>query len=311
MANRVKISSIGAAGFAHDGSDDWQALVERMKSYWRGQFAQVLPDRPDLIVVPEACDRSNGMDNDEKAAYYAVRGDQIRDLFVETARENHCYMAYSAARRLPDGTWRNSTQIIDRQGEVVGVYSKNHLVVGELGEDGRCGKDAPLIQCDFGTVGCAICFDLNFDPIRLKYVEQRPDLILFSSMYHGGLMQAYWAYSCRAHFVGSIHGLPNAIISPVGETLASSTNYRNYVTAAVNLDCAVAHLDFNGPKFSAMRKKYGPKVRVHDPGFLGSVLISSETDELTVQDLIEEFEIELLDDYWARSLADQARRVEA
>lgn len=311
MANYVKISSVGAGGLAYDGSTDWQGLVDRMKGYWTGQFAQVLPDRPDLIVVPEACDRYGGMDNSARAAYYEARGTQVLDVFAQTARENHCYVAYSAARELSDGTWRNSTQLIDRAGQVVGIYNKNHLVIGELSETGRCGGEAPLIHCDFGTVGCAICFDLNFDPIRLQYVRQRPDLILFCSMYHGGLMQQYWAYSCRAHFVGCIHGVQNNIISPVGETVASSTNYFHYVTSTVNLDCAVAHLDFNGGKFRAMREKYGAKVRVHDPGFLGSVLISSETEELTIDDLVAEFEIELLDDYWDRSLADQARRVEA
>jgi len=36
-----------------------------------------------------------------------------------------------------------------------------------------------------------------------------------------------------------------------------------------------------------MKRKHGPKVRIHDPGFLGSVLISSETDEFTIQDLCE------------------------
>ena len=310
MANYVKISSIGAAYPAYDGSRDWQGLVDRMKGHWEGQFAQVLPEQPDLIVVPEACDRYNGMDDDARAAYFEARGSQVLELFARTARDNHCYVAYSAARGLADGTWRNSTQIIDRKGEIAGIYNKNHLVIGELSDSGRCGKEGPLISCDFGTVGCAICFDLNFDPIRLQYVRRRPDLILFCSMYHGGLMQQYWAYSCRAHFVGCIHGVQNNIISPVGEVIASSTNYFHYVTATVNLDCAVAHLDFNGGKFRAMREKYGPKVRVHDPGFLGSVLISSETDELTVDDLVAEFEIELLDDYWTRSLADRARRVE-
>jgi len=310
MANYVKISSIGAAGLPYDGSEDWRALVDGMKAYWRGQFELVLPEKPDLIVVPEACDRYNGMNDQARAAYYAARGEQIRDLFAETARKNNCYVAYSAARPLPDGTWRNSTQILDRQGEIAGIYNKNHLVVTELVENGLCGKEAPLIQCDFGTIGCAICFDLNFEQIRLAYVRQRPDLILFCSMYHGGLMQAYWAYSCRAHFVGCIHGLPNAIISPVGETIAQSTNYFRHVTAAVNLDCAVAHLDFNGPKFEAMRRKYGPKVRVHDPGHLGAVLVSSETEAFTVADLVAEFEIELLDAYWTRSLADREQRLE-
>jgi hypothetical protein len=152
-------------------------------------------------------------------------------------------------------------------------------------------------------VGCAICFDLNFDPLRQQYVRARPDLILFASMYHGGLMQSYWAYSCRAHLATAICGMPSGVVSPVGEPLAMSTNYFDYVTVEVNQDCAVAHLDFNWDRFAALRAKYGPQVTVHDPGFLGSVLLASESPERRIGELVAEFGIELLSDYMARSAA--------
>jgi hypothetical protein len=225
------------------------------------------------------------------------------EMFSHIAKENNCYIGYSAARELDDGTWRNSTQIVDRKGEVAGIYNKNHVVIEETTQAGiLCGKEAPLIECDFGTVGCAICFDLNFDELRQRYVKSRPDIILFSSMYHGGLMQEYWAYSCRAHFVGALHNLRSSILSPVGTELAHTTNYMDYVTHAINLDCEVVHLDYNWEKLDAAKAKYGDKVKVFDPGHLGSVLISSESDEFSVKDIIEEFEIEILDKYMARAL---------
>ena len=224
-------------------------------------------------------------------------------FFSKKAKENNCYIAYSAAFQVADGTFRNCTQLIDREGEVAGIYNKNHLVIEETTENGiLCGKNADLIETDFGTVACAICFDLNFDELRLKYFAKKPDLILFSSMYHGGLMQSYWAYSCRAHFVGAIHNLPSAIISPTGEVLAETTNYFNHVTKVVNLDCKVVHLDYNWEKISAAKKKYGRGFTMQDPGLLGSVLLSSELENITIDDIIEEFEIEILDDYMERAL---------
>ncbi len=84
--------------------------------------------------------------------------------------------------------------------------------------------------------------------------------------------------------------------------MAESTNYFHYVTATVNLDCRVVHLDYNRERIRAMRDKYGSKVGLFDPGHLAAVLISSETEELTIDQLVAEFEIELLDDYLARSL---------
>jgi len=70
----------------------------------------------------------------------------------------------------------------------------------------------------------------------------------------------------------------------------------------VNLDCALIHLDYNWDRIRAMTDKYGPKVKLHDPGLLGAVLISSETTEFTISDMIKEFGIELLDDYFRRAL---------
>jgi hypothetical protein len=306
MARYVRISTIGAEPprFGISGKQFGTDAVNRMIRHWRGRFDQVLPEKPDLILVPEACDRFPGHSMKERLEYYRGSREGLLEFFRETAKANGCYIGYSAIRALEDGTWRNSTRIIDRGGETAGIYNKNHLVIEETTQGNiLCGKDAPVISCDFGRVACAICFDLNFDELRLKYKARKPDLILFSSMYHGGLMQAYWAYSCRAHFVSAIAGEESGIISPVGTWLARTTNYFDFVTHTVNLDCAVAHLDYNWGKLRAMNQKYGPGVRIYDPGYLGSVLISSEMEDKTAGELVAEFEIELLDEYMARALA--------
>ncbi|MFH1566414.1 MAG: carbon-nitrogen hydrolase family protein [Gemmatimonadota bacterium] len=303
MANYVRISTIGAAA-AGGNPGTGQEAVDRMIDHWRARFERVLPDAPDLVLVPECCDRYPAHTMAERRAYYAYRGHQVGDYFACVARRNNCYVAYPAVRLLPDGTWRNSVELFDRDGISLGFYNKNYPVITENAEGGiLSGAEAPIFACDFGRVGCAICFDLNFDGIRRKYVAARPDLLLFASMYHGGLMQAYWAYSCRAHLATAICGLASGVISPVGQPLAMSTNYFDFVTVDANLDCQVAHLDFNGERLRAMKERYGAGVRVLDPGYLGSVLISSETDEVTSDDLVREFGIELLDDYMARSIA--------
>ncbi len=301
----ITIATLGSSPASISSKAKPQDVVKRMISHWRGRFAQVLPDKPDLIVVPEACDRPGGFSSEVLREYYKVRKDQIREFFAETARQNNCYIVYSAYRHLPDGTGRNSSILIDRQGNIAGIYNKNHPTIGEIDKGIVCGAKAPVIECDFGRVGMAICFDLNFDEIRMKYVKAKPDLILFSSMYHGGLMQSYWAYSCRCHFVGAIagQGTRSEIRNPLGEIVASNTNYFDYAVARVNLDCELVHLDYNWGRLRNMKAKYGPKVQVSDPGYLGAVLISSEHETVSIDDMIEEFEIERLDDYFVRSLA--------
>jgi hypothetical protein len=278
-------------------------IVERMIAFWRGRFAQVLPDKPDLIVVPEACDRPRGLSDKALDAYFAARKDRIRDYFAGVAKENRCYVVYSAKRQLAGDSWRNSSVLFDRAGTAAGTYDKNHPTIGEMDAGIRAGKDAPVFECDFGRVAFAICFDLNFDVLRERYAAARPDLIIFSSMYHGGLMQSYWAYSCRAHFVGAIdRSCPSEIRSPLGEVIASTTNYFDFAVADVNLDCALVHLDYNWGRLRALKEKYGPAVTITDPGRLGAVLLASRHERVTIDEMIEEFEIERLDDYFTRAL---------
>ena len=310
MSRYVKVSAIGARPPALDHELPPQAVADEMSRHLVNEINQVLPDQPDLIVLPEMCDLPANYEYTAPIGqnYFRKRGDSILALLADLARQHHCYITCPAVRTLPDGNFRNSIQLIDRQGEVCAIYDKVHPTLWELDSCIYPGQKAVVAECDFGRVGLAICFDLNFDEFRLQYVQARPDMIAFCSMYHGGLMQNYWAYSCRAHFAGAITGTGGYIHSPVGEPIACSTNYFNYATATVNLDCRQMHTDYNMEALSAMRKKYGPQVKVSDPGYLASVLISSESDEVSIDQMVQEFGIELLDDYFTRA---RARQTEA
>lgn len=319
MARYVTVSIVAPAIAGQRDGLSAEERVQEMMRHWEGQLAPVLPEKPDIILLPEACDRYTrpGADiswSQELGEYYRVRGNRMRDFFARIARENGCYIAYSAARQLEDGSFRNSTQLLGRQGKTEAIYNKNFLTVYE-GLPGspypmQCGRSAEVFPLDFGRVGCAICFDLNFDELRRQYVEKKPELMLFSSMYHGGFMQQAWAYDTRSWFAGAVAGQDCRIINPVGEVIASSTNYFPYVTAKINLDYAVCHLDFNWDKFRAAKKKYGSALGFRDPGKIGAALLTSETEELTAADIIREFDIELLDDYFARSRRSRNERIE-
>jgi hypothetical protein len=314
MANYVKISVTGARSYSAIDDVKLEDVFRGTIKHWKDELDRLLPNEPDLIILPECCDHPRDLSESLRPDLYPARGNRIFDFFSGVAKDHNCYIAYATIRELEDGS-RNSIIIIDRQGKIAGIYNKNHVVppppgVKERTQEGLCGKDAPLIECDFGRVGCAICYDLNFNELRLKYVESRPDLLIFSSAYHGGLMQNYWAYSCRAHFASSVSDLPCSIISPVGQLIGCSTSYFHYTTTTVNLDCCIAHLDYNWDHLRAMKKKYGTKVTITDPSYLGSVLISSETQGLTAKDMAREFEIELLDDYMARALEHRRNHIE-
>lgn len=289
----VRVSTIAMPHFRV--GDDPQAEIT-------ARINMVLPDKPDLIVMPELCDRTGTTAEYAKRPFLGVP-DYIRQI----AAENNCYIAFPTITQ-PDSHWRNSTVMVDRQGNIMGAYHKTFPVISEMeNRDILPGEGPVVFDCDFGRVGCIICFDLCFQELSWQYRALEPDLMIFSSAYHGGLMQEFWAYNTLSHFVSASTALQSRILSPVGQVLAHTTNYREYVTADINLDCCAVFLGLNHDKLNNAKEKYGRKVKISDPGHLGAVLFSSETEEFSIMDIVEEFGIEPVRGYFDRVRAVRER----
>lgn len=312
MVRPVVVSTVTAAPLVLPSSADPEEILRAEIDHWDQRLEAIAPDTPDLVVLPEAADRPDKahFSSADIREYYAHRGSRMRDHLGKRAQELNCNIAYSTQRLDADAA-HNRTEYLDRSGNPAGHYDKNHLVIAENEELGlQYGTGPAVVDLDFGRVGTAICFDLNFDELRAGYAGLGVELLVFNSEYHGGLMQNYWAYDLRSYFVASIRPpAPSAIISPQGETLAETTNYFPHVSTRLNLDYCLAHLDENWEKLAALRAAYRHEVVVHDPGRLGSVLITSESESTTAREMAEEFEIELLDDYFARCRAHRTRHL--
>jgi len=311
--NKVKIVTIGGGyGVVNAGSDrsDPQKIVNRIIEFWKIEFDKVLNHKPDFIFLTETCDRPGGLRGQELDDYYRFRKNQVQDFFASVAKENRCYIAFGTIRE-ENGIWRNSCVVLDREGKEAGVYYKNYPTVYEM-PNIKPGTETLVIQCDFGRVACAICFDLNFDELRDRNVALKPDIILFPSLYHGGLEQVKWAYSCRSFFVCAYGFLTDAseIRNPFGEVVASTTSEVNHAVATINLDRKMVHSDFNSEKLMALKRKYGDAVIIHNPGRVGVQMITSEHGQVTAADMVKEFEIELLDEYFDRSKQDRMKNLE-
>ncbi|MBO5688616.1 MAG: carbon-nitrogen hydrolase family protein [Lentisphaeria bacterium] len=303
---RITVVSTGAMpsrGTGKTAEEDVQNILK----HWQEEFARMLASQPDLMVVPEVCDSPGYVNNTPpQIEYYKARGhepekNRVRALFAKTAAENNCYVVYSGMQWI-NGKIYNTLELFDRKGKSVGVYLKNYITVYEDDWGRSFGTEAPVWETDFGTVAPAICFDLNFTELLERYAAKRPKLILFASAYHGGLMQGVWAYFCRSYFVGAFGRGSNDILNPLGSNVAHSTNYFPRVTASINLDYEVVHLDENWGKLDAVKKKYGKKVTIFDPGHVGAVLLTSEMKDVSAADIVREFKIERWDEYYKRSV---------
>ncbi len=300
---RITLAAVGGPPPLFPAGAEVPTLVQGMVEHWREHISTTLPSRPDLILLPEMCDRFRATPRELLPELRWMIAQAMLPMLAATARENGCYIAYPTATQSAAGAWHNAVRLLDRHGIEKACYLKNFLVPTEI-ENGLSPGSEPLVyDCDFGRVGFAICFDLNFTELLERYRALNPDLLLFPSNYHGGLMQPYWAYQLRAHFLGCMGQatIRSTLYSPTGALLASSTNYFHHLTVGANLDCAVVHLDFHWEKLRALKAHFARDVTLSDPGELGAILITSEHPELPVTAMLEQFEIQTLDSYLARS----------
>ncbi len=305
MARYVRVTSLSISPCEISLKNKEQSISEYVIAHLEKNIERALLEKPDLLVLPEVSDRPQGLSVKECIEYYKERGDSISDYLRTKAKENNCYIMYPYVATCSDNTRRNCCELFDRNGNSIGKYIKNYPTSREIENmNVLCGDDIFVFDCDFGKVAAAICFDLNFDDFRIRMKKINPDLITFCSNFHGGILQNYFAYDTRSYLVSAIGyaRIPGTIISPVGEKIAETTTYYNYVTKDINLDYCVCHLDDNMPKINAAFKKYGKKLRLDDPGHLGAVLLSCEDEEVSMNDIIKEFDIELIDCYFERSV---------
>ena len=281
--------------------------VPKVIGYWIDAIDREIGNQPDLVVLPEVCDVVPTKDAAEKAAWIRMRGTAVLEALKGYAAKHRCYIVYSSYRERSDDRFSNSSQLIDRSGSVVACYDKVFPTVGEAG-DADCpivpGRDAVVVETDFGRVGFVICFDLNFPELRQMYAEKCPDIMCFSSYFDGDFQQRVWARECRSYVVSatSANWLEKQVVDPAGGVLCCENYYMPTFSVRLNTNCKVLHLDYNRAKFPAVVKKYGRRVTFRNAGRVGTVTLVSNDPTLPVEEIIREFALETFDDYMDRSL---------
>lgn len=304
MANRKRISVICSRTTDSKGIKSISGLKALNTDFWKSNIEKVLDSAPDIIVLPEYCDRFADYSTNQYIEYIENKG-SITEFFSSIAKEHKLQITYPGLRKLDSDKqypYRNCIRMFDETGDISHIYDKNHVIIEENLSKIGYGTNASVYVTKDMKIVFGICFDLNFDSLLAKYKIFEPDLFIFSSYYHGGLKQDQWAYTLRCHMASAISGNTGRIINPFGQIIASTTNYYDYVTAEVNLDCKVVHLDYNMEKIQQAKRKYKKKLTVHDPGNVGTVLLTCDSEEKSINEIIREFEIETYDEYLKRSI---------
>jgi predicted amidohydrolase len=221
------------------------------------------------------------------------------DRVREAARKHKLYIVWPRAEYDPSRGLRNTAILVDRGGEVVGRYDKMFPTVNEIEKGCVPGTDLPCFDTDFGRLGMLICFDLNFREVHEALARGKPDVVVFSSMYRGGLQAQALAFELGAFVVTSIATELGLIIDRCGRILKEST-YEALAVAPINTNSVALHMDFNWNKMDEMLARYG-RALTFDYHTREAFYIIESTGEKEITELIDEFKLEPEEAYWARS----------
>jgi predicted amidohydrolase len=221
------------------------------------------------------------------------------DRAREAARTHKLYLVWPRVEYSHDRGVRNTSILIDRGGEVVGRFDKMFPTPGEIGKGAIPGTSAPCFDTDFGRVGMLICFDLNFREVREELAAGKPDVVVFSSMYRGGLQAQALAFELGSFVVTSISAELGQVIDRCGRVLKEST-YETLTLASINTNSLAMHMDENWGKMDEMLAKYGPALTFDYHTREGHYVIE-HAGERDVAEIAREFGLITAEDYWARS----------
>jgi hypothetical protein len=157
-------------------------------------------------------------------------------------------------------------------------------------------------------VGLLICFDLNFPEVRDSLKAGKPDVVVFSSMYRGGLQAMALALELRSFVITSVPTELGLIIDRAGRVLKEST-YEALAVAPINTNSAALHMDFNWNKMDAMLAKYG-KTLSFDYHTREAFYIIESTDDDDIGSIVKEYQLEAADAYFDRSRSKRAAMLE-
>jgi predicted amidohydrolase len=250
--------------------------------------------KPDLVCLPEAFTTVNVEKPREETAE-SIPGPTTK-IVGKKAKEAGCYVICPIITKRKGKIW-NSAIIIDREGEVLGIYDKVHPVTSSsdymVFEKGVTpGREVPVFDLDFGRIGIQICFDLGFPESWKELSEKGARIVFWPSAYNGGFPLQVYAYLHHYYVVSSVRADKSRIIDPLGRILAETDRHVNVISREINPDFIVSHYDFNYSIPDKIMKAYPGRVIIRSHVDDAHFLVEPIDDQITVEQLQKEFGFE-------------------
>ncbi len=194
----------------------------------------------DVIALPETCRGQKGNTQE------ALDGPTLNAMSM-LAKKHNTYILCPIDRH--SGTSRlNTAVLLDRNGKVACLYNKvfPYWAEFDLHPPVDVGEEAPVYTADFGKVGLAICFDVNFPEVWKRLADQGAELVLWPSAYSAGTSLQAHAINHHYYIVSTTLTRDCLVYDITGEKMHySKSKHVNVATVSLDLDRGIYHENFN------------------------------------------------------------------
>ena len=271
-------------------------IEERINDILR-RMENVYVFEPDLICLPETF-QTSWVREERMVEDYAedeTTPGPVTSIIAEEAKKQNSYIVCPLVTK-KDGHYYNSAILINRKGEIEGVYHKAHLVPSEIEEVNLTpGTLEPLVfNTDFGKVGMQICYDANWFDCWEHLKKQGAEIICFPSQAPFINVLKHHAWINQAYIVSST-GEGSRIIDITGDEIAVSGQFERWVCDTINLEKVLIHVWPYIRKVKDIREKYRQKVKIKIYHPENWITIESRDPEVKVHEILKEFEISTFD----------------
>jgi predicted amidohydrolase len=237
-----------------------EGILDRMNDQARKKFGRGL----DLAILPEVA--VTGEITGDIVAHSVPYDGPVRATFSRKARELGCYIVVPLYL-LEDKDRKictNSAVLVDRKGEVTGVYRKLHLAVQNASdsmEGGMTpGKEAKVFDCDFGKLGVQICFDIEFDSGWEQLARQGVEVVAWPTQSPQTVHPASRAMLNHCYIVSSTWRDNASVFEPTGKIASQIRPPAQVLVDEIDLSYAILPWSPQLQQGEALKKKYGDRV---------------------------------------------------
>jgi len=255
----------------------------------------------DLIALPETLRGQNDRTQE------TLDGPTVSAL-ARLAAKHRTYIVCPIDRK--DGARRfNSAVLIDRSGRVNGVYDKLYpFWVEEFTRRPpvQPGQAVTVFPTDFGRLGLAICFDVNWTSLWQRLSDFGAELVIWPSAYSAGRSLQARATDFN-YYIMSATWVPDCLVFDIdGEQLVheqSNGGDVNITRHTFDLDRCLFHQDLNLPgRLAKLLKERGDDVeREKWLPMEGWFILRAKRPGVSARDLARQYGLEERRPYMNRS----------